>query len=168
MWLEWGVYNLDNKNVVRVGDQNWEIVQIIISVIVFSFEIHVHYILYRQFSSPTWKNRPQPSFSQSDLSPSYIKLLQNGSTPSFRAIGVGESKLCISKHHSAHSVHHPFLLGEGELSPQLNFQEGRGLTGTQSLEGGCWEREVNFFSGGCSFHIKNKLKSEIFNNNKKL
>ena len=70
-------------------------------------------------------------------------------------LGVGESKLCISKHHSAHSVHHPFLLGEGKLSSQPNFQEGRGLTGTQSLEGGCWEREGGkFFQWGLQFSHK--------------
>ena len=30
----------------------------------------------------------------------------------------------------------------------------------------CWERGGNFFRRGCSFHIKNKLKSQIFNNKK--
>ena len=37
-----------------------------------------------------------------------------------------------------------------------------GLTGSQFLEGG------DFFEGGggCSFYIKNKLKSQIFNNKK--
>ena len=32
-----------------------------------------------------------------------------------------------------------------------------------------WERGgVNFFQGGCNFDIKNKLKSEIFNDKKSL
>ena len=37
---------------------------------------------------------------------------------------------------------------------------GGGLTGPQLLEG------VTFFRGGCNFNIKNKLKSEIFNDEK--
>ena len=36
---------------------------------------------------------------------------------------------------------------------------------TQHLEEVCWERRSDFFQGG--FHIKNKLKSEIFNDKKK-
>ena len=51
----------------------------------------------------------------------------------------------------------PFLLGEGEeLSLSPNF-----------LEVGCWKRGIDFFQGGYSFYIKNKLKSEIFNVYKK-
>ena len=59
----------------------------------------------------------------------------------------------------------PFL--QGELSLQPNFQKkGRGLTGPQLLEGGCWERGgVTFFRVGCNFY-KKKLKSEIFNGKK--
>ena len=34
--------------------------------------------------------------------------------------------------------------------------------GVAGKEGG------DFFQGGCDFHIKNKLKSEIFNDKKKL
>ena len=41
-----------------------------------------------------------------------------------------------------------------------------GLTGPQLLDGGCWEREGDFFQGGCNFYIKDKLKSEIFNDKK--
>ena len=48
------------------------------------------------------------------------------------------------------------------------FLLGGGLTGPQLLEGGCWERGGDFFQGGCNFHIKNKLKSEIFNDKKSL
>ena len=69
----------------------------------------------------------------------------------------------------------PFLQGGGGggwgLSLQLNFQKGEasGLTGPQLLEGGCWERGGLLFSGGgCNCHIKNKLKSEIFNDKKNL
>ena len=53
------------------------------------------------------------------------------------------------------------------MNLQPNYQKGRGLTGPQLLEGGCWERGgVDFFQGDCNFHIKNKLKSEIFNDKK--
>ena len=58
--------------------------------------------------------------------------------------------------------------GEGGFEP--NFQTRReGLTGSQFSEGVCWEREGGTFSGevgSCSFHIKNTLKSEIFNDKK--
>ena len=48
-------------------------------------------------------------------------------------------------HKDTHSVHPPpFLLG-GCLSLRPNFQRGRGLAGSQFLEGGCWERGVTFF-----------------------
>ena len=77
-----------------------------------------------------------------------------------------------------HSVHPPppppsFLLGGG-VNLQPNFQK-RGRTGgldrTSTFRGGCWERVGWLFSGrvgGCNFHIKSKLKSEIFNDNKSL
>ena len=42
------------------------------------------------------------------------------------------------------------------------------MTGSQFLEGGCWERGGDFFQEGCSFYIKNKLKSQIFNDKKSL
>ena len=45
---------------------------------------------------------------------------------------------------------------------------GAGLTRPQVLEGGCWERRGDFFQGGCNFYIKNKLKSEIFNDKRSL
>ena len=45
------------------------------------------------------------------------------------------------------------------------------MKASQFLEGCCWKREGDFFTGrvggeGCNFYIKNKLKSEIFNNKK--
>ena len=39
------------------------------------------------------------------------------------------------------------------------------MTGPQLLEGSGWERVG--VHGGCSFHIKNKLESEIFNDKKR-
>ena len=39
---------------------------------------------------------------------------------------------------------------------KTKFSKSEGLTGPQLLEVNCWER-------GGDFHIKNKLKSEIFN-----
>ena len=55
----------------------------------------------------------------------------------------------------------PFLLGWGGVGVGV-----WGFTGSQSWEGGCCERGGDFFQGGCSFFIKNKLKSEIFNDKK--
>ena len=55
------------------------------------------------------------------------------------------------------------------LNFQPSFQKGGGLTGSQFLEGDCWEKGSDLFQGGsCSFYIKNKLKSEIFNDKKNL
>ena len=49
-----------------------------------------------------------------------------------------------------------------------NFKKGRGsLTGPQLLEGVTGkEGGVLCFQEGCTFHIKNKLKSEIFSDKK--
>ena len=46
---------------------------------------------------------------------------------------------------------------------------GVGLKGSQILEG-VTEKEGGepFFQGGCTFHIKNKLKSATFNDQKSL
>ena len=48
----------------------------------------------------------------------------------------------------------------------LPFYKRGSLARPQLLDGGCWERGGDFFQGGCNFHIKNILKSEIFNNKK--
>ena len=54
-----------------------------------------------------------------------------------------------------------FLQG---VEPPTKFSKRGCLTGPQLLEGRCWRRgRGDFFQGGCNFHIKNKLKSVIFN-----
>ena len=62
--------------------------------------------------------------------------------------------------------------GWGVVEPPTKFsKKGEGLTGPQLLEVGCWERVGYFFQcreGGCNCHIKNILKSEIFNDKKGL
>ena len=58
---------------------------------------------------------------------------------------------------------HPlsFVLGGGK--------GGGGGVGVNHLLKGCWERGSNLFRGrGCTFYIKNKLRSEIFNDKKSL
>ena len=75
--------------------------------------------------------------------------------------------------HIKHSVHPPFLsaMGEGGWASDQIFKKWEGgFTGSWFLEGGCWERGGWLFlgEGGCSFYIKNKLKSEIFNKKKSL
>ena len=66
----------------------------------------------------------------------------------------------------------PFCYGRGGLSFWPNFQKGVGGFHRISIfRGGCWERGGWLFLGegrGCSFYIKNKLKSEIFNKKKSL
>ena len=56
----------------------------------------------------------------------------------------------------------------GHSVPLIKFSKKEGLTGSQFLEVGCWERGGDFFQGGCSIYIKNELKSEIFNDKKSL
>ena len=67
-----------------------------------------------------------------------------------------------------HSVHPPPPTGGGVWTSNQIFQKRRGLTGPQLLEGVAGKEGGDFFQGGCNFHIKNKLKSEIFNDKKSL
>ena len=59
------------------------------------------------------------------------------------------------------SVH----LTKQTLSLQTNFQKG-GLDKISTFKGGLLRNRGSLFSGGCNFHIKNKSKSEIFNDKK--
>ena len=61
----------------------------------------------------------------------------------------------------------PIFCWGAQICDQI-FKKGC-LTGSQFLEGGCRKRGGDFFQQGrgCNFYIKNKLKSEILNNNKK-
>ena len=57
----------------------------------------------------------------------------------------------------------------GVVGHPTKFSKGMGrLTGSQFLEGFAELKEVRPSSGGCSFYIKNKIKSEIFNDKKSL
>ena len=60
----------------------------------------------------------------------------------------------------------PFLLGEGGLNLQPNFQKGGGLDRTLVFRGELLVKRGWLFSGGCNFLTKNKLKSGIFNDKK--
>ena len=87
--------------------------------------------------------------------------LANGKEKIRKVCGGGSDQR--GEYHSGHPP--PFCRG---LSLQPNFQKG-GVDRTSTLEEGCWERGSDFFQwGGCNFHIKNKLKSEIFNDKKSL
>ena len=57
---------------------------------------------------------------------------------------------------------HPFLLEGGGrgVEPPIKSSKGQRLEKTSTFRGGCWER------GNCNFHIKDTLKSEIFDNKK--
>ena len=55
--------------------------------------------------------------------------------------------------------------------PTKVSKRGWGLTGPQGgrfQRGMLGKRGVTFFSEGCNFHIKNKLKPEMFNDKKSL
>ena len=59
------------------------------------------------------------------------------------------------------------------FEPPTKFSKRRDLTGPQFLDRVCLERGVFLFRGGrgggcCNFYIKNKVKSEIFNDKKSL
>ena len=58
----------------------------------------------------------------------------------------------------------PFPLGGTE--PPTKFSKREGLTGSKFLEGGLLGKRGWPFSGGCNLYIKNKLRSEIFNDKK--
>ena len=58
-----------------------------------------------------------------------------------------------------------FLQGGRGLNLQPNFQKGR-LDRISIFRGELLGKRGWTFSGGCSFYIKNKLKSKIFNENK--
>ena len=62
----------------------------------------------------------------------------------------------------------PFLLGEGGWTSKQIFKKGEGLVGPQLSEGCCWERGGDFIQGRLQFSYKNQLKSEIFNDKKKI
>ena len=70
-----------------------------------------------------------------------------------RSIGSGEL---------GHSMH-PLPLSAWGIEPPTKFSKsGEGLTGSHFLEDIAGKEGVTLFKGGCSFYIKNKLKSEIF------
>ena len=60
------------------------------------------------------------------------------------------------------------LLSAGGVEPPTKFSKGEGgrLDKTLTFRGSSWERGGTFFRGVCNFYIKNKVKSEIFNNKK--
>ena len=63
-------------------------------------------------------------------------------------------------------MHPPFLL-RGGVNLLPNFQKEGVLTGTRNI----FREGVDLFKGkggGCNLHIKDKLKSELFNNKKGL
>ena len=62
------------QKVIRVGEEKWEIVEITIGII-FLFEISIHYFLYREFSSPTWKKSPPPKVPIPTQNPNLTKSL---------------------------------------------------------------------------------------------
>ena len=69
------------------------------------------------------------------------------------------------------SVHPHFCFGGGGWGGRWTFNQifkKGGLDKTSTFRGGLLgKRVVVFFRGGCNFYIKNKLKSEIFNDKKK-
>ena len=62
----------------------------------------------------------------------------------------------------------PFCWGGWTLNQIFEKAGGvGGLTKPQLLEGVAGKEGVTFFRGGCNFYIKNKVKSEMFNDRKK-
>ena len=67
-------------------------------------------------------------------------------------------------------IHSLDPLSAGGLSLRPNFQKGGGggLTDNNFLKRVAGKEVGDFLQGGCIFRIKNKLKSEIFNDKKSL
>ena len=62
----------------------------------------------------------------------------------------------------------PVLPGRG-VEPHFQKKKGGGgLTRPQLLEGVTGKEGVTFRGGSCNFHIKNKLKREIFHDKKSI
>ena len=80
---------------------------------------------------------------------------------------IGISPL-TSKRHSVHLPPQCRKGGGGGGEPPTKFSKKGGLTGPWLLEGVAGKEGGDFFQVGCNFHIKNKLKSEIFNEKKGL
>ena len=53
-----------------------------------------------------------------------------------------------------------------DLKWKFEKEGGGDLTGPQLLEGVTGKERRAFFQGDCTFHMKNKLKSKIFNDQK--
>ena len=97
--------NTDCQKVVRVGGQKWEIVEITVRISFFCLRFVFTTSYTGSFQVPPEKITPSQSAnshqkSQFDLSPSYIKLLRNGSTtppqPPITQGGAGwRCELCI-------------------------------------------------------------------------
>ena len=81
-------------------------------------------------------------------------------------ISIVSSYLSSNKLHSVHPS--SFSAGGGGVwfEPSTKFSKRRGLTGSQRVVAG--KDRGDFFQGGCSFYIKNKLKFEIFHDKKGL
>ena len=63
----------------------------------------------------------------------------------------------------------PFRWGEGRVEPPTNlFSKREGLDRISIFPVVTGKKEETFLRGGCSFYIKNKLKSEIFNDKNSL
>ena len=59
--------------------------------------------------------------------------------------------------------------GGGGVEAPTKFSKKGEVDRTSTFRGKLvGKREVTFFKGGCNFYIKNKLKSKIFNDNKRL
>ena len=65
-------------------------------------------------------------------------------------------------------MHDHLSAGGGGVEPPTNFSKRWGLIGPQRLEGVAGKEGVTFFKGDCNCHITKKLKSEIFNDKKRL
>ena len=61
------------------------------------------------------------------------------------------------------------MIPKSHSVPPTKFSKRGGLDRTSTVRGGLLGKmEMTFFRGSCNFYVKNKLKSEIFNNKKSL
>ena len=124
------------------------------------------------------KSHPSLIFLKISPPPSIFNLFRNFIPPSSEKMGAMLYFCSLLKRNSVtiffhenlpYASLHPPPFSTCGVEPLTKFSKRGGLDRISIFRGGCWEGGGDFFQrGGCSFYIKNKLKSEIFNDKKSL
>ena len=160
LWLSCVVFKFLSKKIINLEDRNWK--QTGAQHSIWSSKSRAFHIFprrqvfYYSYASKTILNKMSPNYGYFGFHIDF-----------HWSLGERKQKSSSLENISILIHHNVQPLSAGGLSLQPNFQKG-GLDRTSSFRGGWWERGGDFFQGGCKFHIKSKLKSEIFNDKKSL